>query len=279
MAKSIAQDIQGAWLKGPAAESLPAARYAFGQSSAQPLPPKPKPAVPGKDWFIPLDDPTPARPNPAHTQKSSPEDTPQQDTGEMIMSNHTQQKAPPIQTLRDGGVVVKLWEQQSQNGPFVTATLGRIYKDKQTGDFRESRSLSATDMEKAQKLMAEASQVMARWNDHYQAQNLNQAQAPDTAYAPNPGQQQTQHHARQTAPDTAGGYTQGQTQVQGQGLDHAQSTATPTAAAQTEAVSQPTPQQDMSALRDQAIANAPPLDQSQAGPGQDPLRSTHQQER
>ena len=60
----------------------------------------------------------------------------------------------PIQTLRDGPLVVKLWEQQGPKGPYVTATLGRTYRNEQTGEYGESRSLGGADVLRAQALLA-----------------------------------------------------------------------------------------------------------------------------
>ena len=40
-------------------------------------------------------------------------------------------KQAPLKTLRDGAVVIKLWQQNSKNGPFVTASIGNTYKDPQ----------------------------------------------------------------------------------------------------------------------------------------------------
>ena len=81
------------------------------------------------------------------------------------MSEH--KNDPPLQTLRDGAVVVKLWRQESKNGPFVSATLGRTYKDEQTGEYGESRSLSGTDLLKAHALMLEAHKEAVLWRAHF----------------------------------------------------------------------------------------------------------------
>ena len=47
----------------------------------------------------------------------------------------TEQKKAPVQTLRDGAMFVKLWEQQGSKGPYVTATTGRTFKNEQTGEY------------------------------------------------------------------------------------------------------------------------------------------------
>ena len=83
------------------------------------------------------------------------------------MSDETK-NAPPLQTFRDGAVSVKLWRQESpDNGPFVSATIGRTYRDQATGEYRESRSLSGTDMLKAQALLGEAHREAGKWRQYF----------------------------------------------------------------------------------------------------------------
>lgn len=88
------------------------------------------------------------------------------------------QKRAPIQTLRDGAVVIKLWEQNGKNGPYVSATLGRTYKNEQTGEFGESRSLSGSDILKAQALLGEANKEMILWRNYYKERERQTDQAP-----------------------------------------------------------------------------------------------------
>ncbi len=73
----------------------------------------------------------------------------------------------PLQTLRDGAMVVKLWRQDSEKGPFVTATIGKTYKDKATGEFREGRSLGETDMLKTEVLLREARKEAQQWRSYF----------------------------------------------------------------------------------------------------------------
>lgn len=99
------------------------------------------------------------------------------------MRNDTEQSNGPIQTFRDGAVVVKLWQQDGQNGPFVTATLGRTYKDAKSGQFKESTSLGSNDVLKAQALLIEANREMVQWRRYFReqtkAQTKQQAPGPD----------------------------------------------------------------------------------------------------
>lgn len=92
----------------------------------------------------------------------------------------------PIQTLRDGAITVKLWRQESRNGPFVTATLGRTYQDKQTQEFKESRSLSGSDVLKAQALLGEANREMIAWRKYFKAEQEKLAQEQAEARANQP---------------------------------------------------------------------------------------------
>ena len=95
------------------------------------------------------------------------------------MSEH--KNDPPLQTLRDGAVVVKLWRQESKNGPFVSATVGRTYRNEETGEYGESRSLSGTDLLKAHALMLEAHKECVLWREHFRETEPQQnTPAPET---------------------------------------------------------------------------------------------------
>ena len=87
----------------------------------------------------------------------------------------------PIQTLRDGAIVVKLWRQEGKNGPYVSATLGRTYRKEQTGEYGESRSLSGADVLKAQALLGEANKEMVLWREHFkELESQKQAERTET---------------------------------------------------------------------------------------------------
>ena len=75
---------------------------------------------------------------------------------------------PPLQTLRDGAVVAKIWRQESpEHGAFPSVTIGRTYKDKATGEYQESRSFSGTDVLKAQALLGEAHREAVKWRQYF----------------------------------------------------------------------------------------------------------------
>jgi hypothetical protein len=89
-----------------------------------------------------------------------------------------EKKQAPLKTLRDGSVVIKLWQQDSKKGPFVTATIGNTYKDPKTGEFKESRSFSENDLLKLQVMVPEARKEAILWKNHFKEmerpQNLSQ---------------------------------------------------------------------------------------------------------
>ena len=91
-------------------------------------------------------------------------------------------KQAPIQTLRDGAIVVKLWQQDGKNGPYASATLGRTYKNEQTGEYGESHSLSGSDVLKAQALLGEANKEMILWREYYK--EIERQQQPDRTETP-----------------------------------------------------------------------------------------------
>lgn len=82
------------------------------------------------------------------------------------MTTETNSKSP-LQIFKRDAVRIKIWEQSYDNTSFATASVGKIYKDKQTGEFRESRSFDADDLQKLQEILPEANQEMAKWQDYY----------------------------------------------------------------------------------------------------------------
>jgi|GEM_PF-5399295 len=134
----------------------------------------------------------------------------------------------PIQTLRDGAVVVKIWEQNGKNGPYTSATIGRTYKNEQTGQYGESRSLSRSDILKAQALLLDANREMNRWQSYYKelAQQQTPSQEPGQAPAQNvtaatPAAQSTEPQAAQgLAPQRDAALANAVPATPSQGPDH-----------------------------------------------------------
>ena len=70
--------------------------------------------------------------------------------------------SPPVCTMRDGGIVVKIWENASKGGIFINATVERVYTDKQTGETRTAKSFSLRDIKTLQKLFTRAKSEMEK---------------------------------------------------------------------------------------------------------------------
>lgn len=72
----------------------------------------------------------------------------------------------PLDTLTDGPLFVKLWRQDGPNGPFVTSQSGRIYTDEQSGEIRETSTLTRTQTLKMAALQQDAHREMGRWQEY-----------------------------------------------------------------------------------------------------------------
>lgn len=119
-----------------------------------------------------------------------------------------QKNDPPLDTLRDGSVNIKLWRKESQRGPFPTASIGNTYKDPESGEFKDSRSFSDTDLLKLEKMLPEAHKEMTLWKEHFRAQEREaqhsnveaepqtMAQKRDAAFAKAKSQNRNVKHER-----------------------------------------------------------------------------------
>lgn len=115
------------------------------------------------------------------------------------MPDQTQQ--PPVQTLRDGPVVAKLWQHEGKNGPFISVTLGRTYQDEQSGEYRESRSLSGSDVLKGHALLLESHREIGKWREYFKEQK--RSQDPQAELPVQPDHAAAQVSPRSLAPDAA----------------------------------------------------------------------------
>ena len=123
----------------------------------------------------------------------------------------TTNKKAPIQTFKDGAVTIKLWEQNAGGNIFVNASVGRIYKDKTTGEFGESKSFSNTDLLKLQAIIPQVREEMQKWHDYYREVNQQQAQSHDMTAQRDAVMQQavqtqaptehTQEHSQENIPE------------------------------------------------------------------------------
>ncbi len=63
----------------------------------------------------------------------------------------------PLETFKDGAAVIKLWQQEGRDGHIhVNASVGRLYKDNETGQWKESKSFSPSDLSKLGNMMPRA---------------------------------------------------------------------------------------------------------------------------
>jgi hypothetical protein len=69
---------------------------------------------------------------------------------------------PPVMTHRDGAVFVKVWRNEHEDRAIYNATIGRTYTDKESGEIRESRSLSGDDILKVQPLLGKAYETISQ---------------------------------------------------------------------------------------------------------------------
>lgn len=103
-----------------------------------------------------------------------------------------QQTANTPTTHRDGALFVKVWKNDREHGnPVYSATIGRTYTDKETGELRESRSLSGNDILKLQPLLGKAYET------------ISQERAMDRSFAsalPQQGLESQRDEARSQAP-------------------------------------------------------------------------------
>ena len=75
-------------------------------------------------------------------------------------------KQEPLQTISDGRAIINLWEQHSDKGAFVTASVGCKFTNTQ-GEFKVGRSFTETDLLKLQAILPETLQEMEKWKEYY----------------------------------------------------------------------------------------------------------------
>lgn len=138
-------------------------------------------------------------------QRQAEHQLPQPKKGEPTMSNNQQNQSSqqnpnaPLQTFKDGAAVIKLWQQEGKDQKIhVNASVGRLYKDKETGHWKESKSFSALDLAKLNTLMPEALMQAQVLEHNLNAQRQEQIRAhaqmqqqPSSAPAQNVPVQQT----------------------------------------------------------------------------------------
>jgi hypothetical protein len=66
----------------------------------------------------------------------------------------------PVKSFRQGGVKVDVWRNPGQNGDMYNTTISNSYKDDATGEWKESKSFSPTDLAVLSQLSSQAFQAI-----------------------------------------------------------------------------------------------------------------------
>lgn len=90
---------------------------------------------------------------------------PDQTKGDASMTNDTDQKPRPVETLREGALKAAIWRNEGENGIYHAVTLSRGYKD-QDGNLQDTASFRPKDMLGLAELTRQA---------HYHAYELDRA--------------------------------------------------------------------------------------------------------
>ncbi|MBI1208203.1 MAG: hypothetical protein GC191_13070 [Azospirillum sp.] len=115
----------------------------------------------------------------------------------------------PLARMSDGALVLKVWEQPGgQNGkPFLTTSVERTYRDRETGEYRTSHSLTRGQLLKLPALAMEASNFIRDWEAERRKEGRQQdgAERPQGGLAAQRDQAMANAKApepvRQTSPD------------------------------------------------------------------------------
>lgn len=87
-------------------------------------------------------------------------------------------KKPPLQTFRNQGVTAKIWEQHGPKGAFTTVSIGKSYKDKSSGQYREGHSFTEKDLVILQGMLPQIQHETAKWKAYFnEAEQGHQAEA------------------------------------------------------------------------------------------------------
>jgi len=69
---------------------------------------------------------------------------------------------PPVAVLREGAVVVKIWQNKSGGTTYLSATVERIFEDRETGETRTAKSFGLRDINILTKLLTRARAEMEK---------------------------------------------------------------------------------------------------------------------
>lgn len=69
---------------------------------------------------------------------------------------------PPVCTMREGAIVIKIWHNRSSGTSYFTTTFERVFEDVATGQLRSAKSFGLRDMSILMKLMSRARSEMEK---------------------------------------------------------------------------------------------------------------------
>jgi hypothetical protein len=68
--------------------------------------------------------------------------------------------ARPVKTFKQGGIEVSVWKNSGEQGDMYNATIRKSYKDEKSGEWKETSSLSPTDLAVVSQLSSQAFQAI-----------------------------------------------------------------------------------------------------------------------
>jgi hypothetical protein len=68
--------------------------------------------------------------------------------------------ARPVKTFKQGGVEVSVWRNPGENGDMYNTTIRNSYKDDKSGEWKETKSFSPTDLAVLSQLSTQAFQAI-----------------------------------------------------------------------------------------------------------------------
>jgi hypothetical protein len=73
---------------------------------------------------------------------------------------HASSSARPVKTFKQGGVEVSVWRNSGEKGDMFNTTIRNSYKDDASGDWKETKSFSPTDLAVLSQLSSQAFQAI-----------------------------------------------------------------------------------------------------------------------
>ncbi len=74
--------------------------------------------------------------------------------------NETGRSARPVATFKQGGVEVSVWRNSTEQGDLFNTTIRNSYKDDKSGEWKETKSFSPTDLAVLAQLSSQAFQAI-----------------------------------------------------------------------------------------------------------------------